>query len=74
MSKSNDFGPGAYEESNGSTVQRTCDCEKPSCFAIANATALSKPLPFEGVLFSNQGGYAGASVATVNTADLYSSG
>ena len=35
MSKSNDFGPGAYEESNGSTVHLTSLGEKPSLPAIA---------------------------------------
>ena len=56
MSKSKDFGPGAYDELKGSTVHFTCDFEKPSCFAIAYATPLSYPLPFDGVLFSNHGG------------------
>lgn len=41
MSKSNFFGPGANEASKGSTVHFTCYFEKPSCLAIAYATALS---------------------------------
>ena len=49
-SKSKSFGPGAYEELNGSTVHFTAARLKPSCFAIAYATALSNPLPFSGSL------------------------
>jgi hypothetical protein len=67
MSKSNAIGPGAYDESNGSTTQLTDRGAKPSCFATAYATALSNPLPFAGLLFSKYGGYAGESVATVST-------
>src|SRR5215472_18284799 len=33
---------------------------------MAYATALSYPLPLVGVFFTNQGGYAGLSVATVS--------
>ena len=35
MSKSKFFGPGAYEELNGTTVHFTSSFEKPSFFATA---------------------------------------
>ena len=35
MSKSNFFGPGAYELLNGSVTHFTWDLLKPSCLAIA---------------------------------------
>ena len=35
MSKSNFFGPGAYEASNGSYAHCTCEVLNPSCLAIA---------------------------------------
>ena len=35
MSKSNFFGPGAYEVLNGTTIQFTSSLVKPSCFATA---------------------------------------
>ena len=41
MSKSNFFGPGAYELLNGSYAQVTWDLGKPSWAATAYATALS---------------------------------
>ena len=39
MSKSNFFGPGAYDALNGTLVHVTADRSKPSCFATAYATA-----------------------------------
>ncbi len=48
MSKSNFFGPGAYDELNGTTVHFTSFSAKPSWSATAYATALSKPLPLVG--------------------------
>ena len=52
MSKSNDFGPGAYELSKGSTVHFRWLAAKPGLLAIANPTALSKPSPLDGLLFT----------------------
>src|SRR5262249_58165811 len=77
MSKSNFFGPGANDVLNGTTIQFTSLFAKPSCFATAYATALSKPWPERGSLtfhgdFSlppNHGGYAGLSVPTVSCAE-----
>src|SRR5690242_6363746 len=74
MSKSKDFGPGAYELENGTCFQSTSLLEKPSCFATAYATALSKPCPLRGSLTfhgffgvpPNHGGKAGLSVPTVS--------
>ncbi len=67
MSKSKLFGPGAYEESNGSTTHLTSLGVNPSLAATAYATALSNPLPLAGLLLTKYGGYAGESVATVST-------
>ena len=39
MSKSKCFGPGAYDELNGTLVQVTAVGSKPSCLATAYATA-----------------------------------
>src|SRR5215208_4619417 len=73
MSKSKFFGPGAYEELNGTTVHLTSDSEKPSFSATAYATALSKPLPFVGSSSSKYGGNAGLSVPTVSRPSVLSS-
>ena len=70
MSKSKFFGPGAYEELNGTTVHLTSSFEKPSFSATAYATALSNPLPFVGSSSSKYGGNAGLSVPTVSWPDL----
>ncbi len=66
MSKSNFFSPGAYDELNGTTVHVTSVFANPSCLAIAYATALSKPLPFDGSSSTKYGGNAGLSVPTVS--------
>src|SRR5262249_61948640 len=82
MSKSNFFGPGANDVLNGTTIQFTSLFAKPSCFATAYATALSKPWPERGSLtfhgdFSlppNHGGDAGLCVPPVRCAEWTSRG
>src|SRR5690349_9491513 len=75
MSKSNVLLPGRKDCSNGTTAQWTSLFAKPSFFATAYATALSKPWPERGSLTyqnvlcgvpPNHGGYAGLSVPTVS--------
>ncbi len=66
MSKSNFFGPGANDESNGTVSHTTSVGANPSPLATAAATAPSKPCPLAGSSSLNQGSYAGLSVPMVS--------
>src|SRR5665213_2081618 len=66
MSKSKCLLPGSKLALKGSWTHTTLDFFTPSSLAIPYATPDSYPLPFEGVLFTNHGVYAGVSVATVS--------
>ena len=70
MSKSNFFGPGVYDELNGTLVHCTASPVKPSFSATAYATADSKPSPLVGSFLENHGSYAGESVPMVSVPGL----